>query len=44
MPGYILTGTPLALSRHLGFTLIEVAAGPLPDRVAVIERTVERLR
>jgi predicted ATPase len=30
--------------RELGFTLIEVAAGPLPDRVALIERTVERLR
>jgi predicted ATPase len=29
--------------RELGFDLIEIPAGPLADRVAVIERTVERL-
>jgi len=30
--------------RDLGFHLIEVPAGPLTDRVALIEQTVERLR
>jgi predicted ATPase len=30
--------------RELGFTLVEVPAGPLPARVAVIEQTVSRLR
>jgi predicted ATPase len=30
--------------RELGFDLVEVPAGPLTDRVALVERTVERLR
>jgi predicted ATPase len=30
--------------RDLGFHLVEVPAGPLTDRVALIEQTVERLR
>jgi predicted ATPase len=30
--------------RDIGFRLVEVPAGPLTDRVALVERTVERLR
>jgi len=30
--------------RDLGFDLVEVPAGPLTDRVALVQRTVERLR
>jgi predicted ATPase len=30
--------------RDLGFHLVEVPAGPLPDRVALVRRTVERPR
>lgn len=30
--------------RDLGFRLVEVPAGPLADRVAVVQRTVERQR
>jgi predicted ATPase len=29
--------------RELGFDLVEVPAGPLPDRVALVQRTVDRL-
>ena len=29
--------------RELGFDLVEVPAGPLPERVALVRRTVERL-
>ena len=32
------------LYRDLGFLLVEVPAGPLTNRVALIEQTVERLR
>ena len=27
--------------RELGFRLVDISAGPLPDRVALIERAVE---
>jgi predicted ATPase len=30
--------------RHLGFQLVEVPAGPLPDRVALVRQTVDHLR
>jgi predicted ATPase len=30
--------------RDLGFRLVEVPAGPLTDRVAVVQQTVEQLR
>jgi predicted ATPase len=30
--------------RDLGFQLVEVPAGPLTERAALIQRTVERLR
>jgi predicted ATPase len=30
--------------RELGFHLVDVPAGPLPDRAALVERTVRRLR
>jgi len=30
--------------RDLGFLLAEIPAGPLTDRVALIEQTIQRLR
>lgn len=30
--------------RDLGFHLVDVPAGPLPERAALVARTVERLR
>jgi predicted ATPase len=49
VPSYILTGAPgagktavLRLLETSGYPVVEEAAGPLADRVALIRQTVSR--